>query len=97
MCNVLTIVKVVLWCLGLDCSAVFLLMFSSSFFVVVYLQSHSLLATIEFQIACISPSSYVIQDTMNTLRYASRAKCIKNKPVVKVVRLITSSDSIYIR
>lgn len=35
-------------------------------------------------IACISPSSYVLQDTMNTLRYANRAKNIKNKPIVKM-------------
>ncbi|KAK2573960.1 Kinesin-like protein KIF12 [Acropora cervicornis] len=35
-------------------------------------------------IACISPSSYVVQDTLNTLRYAHRAKKIKNKPVVQM-------------
>ncbi|XP_078360940.1 kinesin-like protein KIF12 isoform X2 [Oculina patagonica] len=37
---------------------------------------------ITLMIACISPSSYVVQDTLNTLRYAHRAKRIKNKPVV---------------
>ena len=42
---------------------------------------------VEFQIACISPSSYVVQDTLNTLRYAHRAKRIKNKPVVQMVSL----------
>ncbi|CAB3989527.1 kinesin KIF12 isoform X1, partial [Paramuricea clavata] len=35
-------------------------------------------------IACISPSSYVVTDTLNTLRYAQRAKKIKNKPVVQM-------------
>jgi len=35
-------------------------------------------------IACISPSSSAMQDTVNTLRYANRAKNIKNKPVVKM-------------
>ncbi|XP_066918741.1 kinesin-like protein KIF3A isoform X2 [Clytia hemisphaerica] len=35
-------------------------------------------------IACISPSSHVTHDTLNTLRYANRAKNIKNKPVVKM-------------
>ncbi|XP_028400299.1 LOW QUALITY PROTEIN: kinesin-like protein KIF12 [Dendronephthya gigantea] len=35
-------------------------------------------------IACISPSSYAVSDTLNTLRYAQRAKKIKNKPVVQM-------------
>jgi len=35
-------------------------------------------------IACVSPSSHVVQDTTNTLRYANRAKNIRNKPVVKM-------------
>ncbi|XP_065054952.1 kinesin-II 85 kDa subunit-like isoform X1 [Rhopilema esculentum] len=35
-------------------------------------------------IACVSPSSTALQDTLNTLRYANRAKNIKNKPVVKM-------------
>lgn len=39
---------------------------------------------ITLMIACISPSSYVVQDTLNTLRYAHRAKKIKNKPVVQM-------------
>lgn len=46
-----------------------------------------------FQIACISPSSYVVQDTLNTLRYAHRAKRIKNKPVVHMVSLWYTSSS----
>lgn len=39
---------------------------------------------VTLMIACISPSSYVVQDTLNTLRYAHRAKKIKNKPVVQM-------------
>ncbi|XP_046840261.1 kinesin-like protein KIF12 isoform X2 [Xenia sp. Carnegie-2017] len=35
-------------------------------------------------IACISPSSSVASDTLNTLRYAQRAKKIRNKPVVQM-------------
>lgn len=33
-------------------------------------------------IACISPADYNIEETINTLRYADRAKQIKNKPIV---------------
>ncbi|XP_031560241.1 kinesin-like protein KIF12 [Actinia tenebrosa] len=39
---------------------------------------------VTLMIACISPSSYLISDTLNTLRYAHRAKKIKNKPVVQM-------------
>eukprot|EP00794_Sanderia_malayensis_P014072 gene14072-15539_t len=35
-------------------------------------------------LACVSPSSNIIQDTLNTLRYAKRAKNIKNKPIIKM-------------
>lgn len=31
-------------------------------------------------IAAISPADYNFEETLSTLRYASRAKCIKNKP-----------------
>lgn len=31
-------------------------------------------------IAAISPSQFNYDETLSTLRYASRAKCIKNKP-----------------
>ncbi|XP_014770849.1 kinesin-like protein KIF12 isoform X1 [Octopus bimaculoides] len=33
-------------------------------------------------IACITPSSYSVTETINTLRYSTRAKCILTKPVV---------------
>ncbi|XP_047343754.1 kinesin-like protein KIN-14E isoform X5 [Vespa velutina] len=33
-------------------------------------------------IACISPSDIDADETLSTLRYAARARCIKNKPVV---------------
>lgn len=33
-------------------------------------------------IACISPSEMNFEETLGTLRYASRARNIKNKPVV---------------
>lgn len=33
-------------------------------------------------IAAISPADYNFEETLSTLRYASRAKNIKNKPVV---------------
>lgn len=34
------------------------------------------------QIACISPAEYNYDETLSTLRYASRAKNISNKPVI---------------
>ncbi|XP_058796062.1 osmotic avoidance abnormal protein 3-like [Phymastichus coffea] len=33
-------------------------------------------------IACVSPSDADAEETLSTLRYAARARCIKNKPVV---------------
>lgn len=35
-------------------------------------------------IACVSPSSYCVAETMKTLRYADRAKRIKNKPIIQM-------------
>lgn len=31
-------------------------------------------------VACVSPAAYNYDETLSTLRYASRAKCISNKP-----------------
>ncbi|XP_071502620.1 uncharacterized protein [Diadema antillarum] len=39
---------------------------------------------ITLMIACISPSSYCLSESLNTLRYANRARRIKNKPVVRM-------------
>ncbi|XP_021373161.1 kinesin-like protein KIF12 isoform X3 [Mizuhopecten yessoensis] len=39
---------------------------------------------VTLMIACITPSSHHISETMNTLRYASRAKKIKTKPLIKM-------------
>ncbi|XP_077996432.1 uncharacterized protein LOC144449728 [Glandiceps talaboti] len=39
---------------------------------------------VTLMIACVSPSAYCLPETMNTLRYANRAKRIKNKPVVRM-------------
>ncbi|XP_011699046.1 PREDICTED: osmotic avoidance abnormal protein 3-like [Wasmannia auropunctata] len=33
-------------------------------------------------IACVSPSDIDAEETLSTLRYAARARCIKNKPIV---------------
>lgn len=33
-------------------------------------------------IACASPSDIDAEETLSTLRYAARARCIKNKPIV---------------
>ena len=33
-------------------------------------------------IAALSPANYNYEETLSTLRYASRAKSIKNKPIV---------------
>lgn len=33
-------------------------------------------------IACVSPSEINFEETLNTLKYASRARNIKNKPIV---------------
>ncbi|XP_048093886.1 kinesin-like protein KIF12 isoform X2 [Alosa alosa] len=38
---------------------------------------------ITLMIACVSPTAGNLQETMNTLRYSSKAKRIKNKPVAK--------------
>lgn len=35
-------------------------------------------------IACVSPSNFSYQETSNTLRYASRAKRIQNKPLLRM-------------
>ena len=42
------------------------------------------------QIACVSPARSNLSETVNTLRYAARAKKIKTKPVVVMVRKITN-------
>ncbi|XP_033627978.1 kinesin-like protein KIF3A [Asterias rubens] len=39
---------------------------------------------ITLMIACITPSSYCISESLSTLRYANRAKRIKNKPVIRM-------------
>ncbi|XP_033747893.1 kinesin-like protein KIF12 isoform X3 [Pecten maximus] len=39
---------------------------------------------VTLMIACITPSSHHISETMNTLRYASRAKKIRTKPLIKM-------------
>lgn len=40
-----------------------------------------------FQIACISPAMSNLCETMNTLRYAARAKKIKTKPIIVMVSI----------
>lgn len=35
-------------------------------------------------IACASPADYNLEETLSTLRYADRARNIKNKPIVNV-------------
>nr|XP_022337115.1 uncharacterized protein LOC111133229 isoform X5 [Crassostrea virginica]XP_022337116.1 uncharacterized protein LOC111133229 isoform X5 [Crassostrea virginica]XP_022337117.1 uncharacterized protein LOC111133229 isoform X5 [Crassostrea virginica] len=39
---------------------------------------------VTLMIACVTPSSHHVHETINTLRYASRAKKIKTKPIVKM-------------
>ncbi|CAO1366456.1 unnamed protein product [Diamesa serratosioi] len=38
--------------------------------------------SVTLMIACVSPADYNVEETLSTLRYADRAKKIKNKPVV---------------
>lgn len=38
--------------------------------------------SVTLMIACISPADYNLEETISTLRYADRAKQIKNKPVI---------------
>lgn len=38
--------------------------------------------SITLMIACVSPADYNLDETMSTLRYADRARKIKNKPIV---------------
>ena len=40
-------------------------------------------------IACVSPADSNIDETISTLRYADRARKIKNKPIANKVSLIT--------
>jgi hypothetical protein len=40
------------------------------------------------QVACVSPARSNLSETLNTLRYAARAKHIRNKPVVVMVALL---------
>ena len=35
-------------------------------------------------IACVSPADYNVEETLSTLRYADRARKIKNKPIVNI-------------
>ena len=37
-----------------------------------------------WMIACVSPADSNMEETLNTLRYADRARKVKNKPVVNV-------------
>lgn len=39
---------------------------------------------IAVMIACVSPSSFNFNETLNTLRYASRARKIQNKPIIQM-------------
>lgn len=39
---------------------------------------------VTLMVACISPSSYCFAESLSTLRYATRARRIKNKPVVRM-------------
>lgn len=38
--------------------------------------------SITLMIACVSPADYNFEETLSTLRYADRARKIKNKPVI---------------
>ncbi|KAF4045917.1 Kinesin motor domain [Phytophthora infestans] len=40
--------------------------------------------SLTLMIACVSPSAVALEDTLSTLNYATRAKNIRNKPVVQV-------------
>ena len=39
---------------------------------------------IALMVACVSPASYNLNETLSTLRYAARAKYIQNKPAVQI-------------
>lgn len=43
---------------------------------------------IALQIACISPARANLSESLNTLRYAARAKKIRTKPIVVMVSLV---------
>jgi len=40
-----------------------------------------------WQVACVSPSSHCLSETLSTLHYASRARRVTNRPVANRVRL----------
>ncbi|KAH8040109.1 hypothetical protein HPB51_009365 [Rhipicephalus microplus] len=43
-------------------------------------------------IACVSPSASNAHETINTLRYASRAKKVKTKPMIRMTSDVTASE-----
>ena len=54
-------------------------------------------------LACVSPADDSVEETVNTLRYADRARQIKNKPVVnadpqlaEISRLKTQVEHVFI-
>lgn len=40
---------------------------------------------IVLQVACVSPARSNVTETLNTLRYAARAKRIRTKPIIVMV------------
>jgi hypothetical protein len=40
--------------------------------------------------ACISPADINAEETLNTLKYANRARNIQNKPIVSLLLLVSS-------
>lgn len=45
------------------------------------------------QVACVSPARSNLSETLNTLRYAARAKHIRNKPVVVMVTHLAEDET----
>jgi regulator of replication initiation timing len=50
--------------------------------------------TLTLMIACVSPSSYALEETLSTLNYATRAKNIQNKPTIQVDAVEASMASL---
>jgi hypothetical protein len=67
---------------------------SGRYFVRILFYQYSLIATLNV-FAAISPSARAFKETLNTLRFAQRAKHIVNQPVITCMKTISFHSLIY--
>lgn len=76
--NLKTSVQIGSFCLHPTCLISFPFVIPYSFSDSLGGNSHTLM------IACVSPADSNLEETLNTLRYADRARKIKNKPIINI-------------